>query len=178
MTARPGYRYEWDALGRLTKVKPPTGGSTIATYSYDPLDRLLLADYGGNDRLRFRYVGLTTSVAQVVNDQNGSVIRSIGVDWTGEHLLDWTGSDSNQRFHGTNGHHAVTWTADSTGAVSSTLRYDPWGTLTQATLLRERRVASIRHVLGRPCGARWGCGLLHRATGARHAACPTRALRG
>jgi len=40
LTARPGYRYEWDALGRLVKVRPPTGGSVIASYTYDPLDRL------------------------------------------------------------------------------------------------------------------------------------------
>jgi RHS repeat-associated protein len=46
--------------------------------------------------------------------------------------LDWTGSGSNERFYGTNAHHDVTWTADATGAVSNTLRYDPWGTLTNS----------------------------------------------
>ena len=35
--------------------------------------------------------------------------------------------------YGENAHHDVTWTANSTGAVSATLRYDPWGTLTAST---------------------------------------------
>ncbi len=56
--------------------------------------------------------------------------RRLANDWTGTRLLDWTGSGANQRFYGTNAHHDVTWTADDTGAVSNTLRYDPWGTLT------------------------------------------------
>ena len=56
LTSRPGQRLVWDSLGRLTKVLPPTGAGTLATYTYDPLDRLLLAD-DGTTRTRFRYVG-------------------------------------------------------------------------------------------------------------------------
>jgi RHS repeat-associated protein len=133
LTARPSQRFEWDNLSRLTKVKPPTGGSTIADYSYDPLDRLRLVDYGGSNRIRFRYVGLTTSVAQVIDDQTGSVLRNVGTGWGGERLLDWTGTNSNIRYYGTNAHHDVTWTGSSTGTVSATLRYDPWGNLTAST---------------------------------------------
>jgi RHS repeat-associated protein len=127
LTARPGYRYEWDHLGRLTKVRPPTGNSTIATYSYDPLDRLRLVDYGGSDRIRFRYVGLTTSVAQWLDDQSGAVTRHVANGWGSERLSDWTGSGSNLRVYGTNGHHDTTWLATSTGSVSQALRYDAWG---------------------------------------------------
>ena len=101
LTSRPGQRLAWDSLGRLTKVLPPTGAATLATYTYDPLDRLRLAD-GGTTRTRFRYVGQTTAIAQTVNDQTGAVITSIGVDWTGEHRLDWTGSGQNVRFYGIN----------------------------------------------------------------------------
>jgi len=54
-------------------------------------------------------------------------------DRTGTRLVDWTGSGSNQRFYGTDGHHDVSWLADATGAVSATLRYDPHGTLTGST---------------------------------------------
>jgi RHS repeat-associated protein len=133
LTARPGQRLEWDSLGRLTKVRPPSGNSTLATYTYDPLDRLLLADYGGNNRTRFRYVGLTSTIAQEVNDQTGVVIRSEGTDTRGSQLEDWTGTGQNVRFYGTNAHHDGTWTADATGAVSATLRYDPWGVLTAWT---------------------------------------------
>ncbi|MBA2721229.1 MAG: hypothetical protein H0U52_18600, partial [Chloroflexi bacterium] len=126
-------RYEWDSLGRLTKVKNAAGTVTIVTYSYDPLDRLRLADYGGSNRTRFRYVGLTTSVAQTLDDQTGAVTRNIGTAWTGERQLDWTGTNSNIRYYGSNAHHDTVWTASSAGSVSATLRYDPWGTLTAST---------------------------------------------
>lgn len=130
----PDHDYEWDDLGRLTKVKPATGGGTDATYSYDPLDRLRLIDHGGSDRTRLRYVGLTTNVAQLVDDQSGTVELHVANGWTGERLADWTGSGSNLRLYGTNGHHDVTWLASSAGTVSSALRYDPWGTQRSAVL--------------------------------------------
>jgi RHS repeat-associated protein len=115
----------WDHLGRLTAV---TTGSGTTTYSYDPLDRLRTVDYGGGSRIRFRYVGMTTAAAQWLDDVAGTVTRSIGNGWGGERLLDWTGTSSNRRYYGDNAHHDVTWFADSTGAVSQSLRYDPWGT--------------------------------------------------
>jgi YD repeat-containing protein len=72
LTARPGQTMEWDALGRLTTVMNAAGTVTLATYAYDPLDRLRIVDHGGSDRTRFRYVGLTTSVAQLIDDTTGS----------------------------------------------------------------------------------------------------------
>ena len=90
LTVAPDYRYEWDRLGRLTTVRPPSGGSVIATYTYDPLDRLRMIDYGGPTRTRFRYTGRTTSVAQWIDDQPGTVIRNVANGWTGERLADWT----------------------------------------------------------------------------------------
>lgn len=133
LTVRPGQRLEWDSLGRLTRVRPPTGGSTIAAYTYDALDRLRVVDYGGSNRIRFRYVGLTTSVAQIVSDQSGAIQLSVATSWSGERLLDWEPGGANQRFHGTNAHHDVTWTAGTSGAVLATLRYDPWGNLIAST---------------------------------------------
>lgn len=50
---------------------------------------------------------------------------------SGERLVDWTSTSGSERFYGTNGHGDVTWTADSTGGVSSTIRFDPWGSLAQ-----------------------------------------------
>jgi YD repeat-containing protein len=87
LTVRPGQRLEWDTLGRLTKVKPPSGNNAISEYTYDPLDRLLLVDHGGSNRIRLRYVGLTTSIGQLVDDPSGSVIWHIGTSWTGEPRL-------------------------------------------------------------------------------------------
>ncbi len=133
LTARPGQTLEWDSLGRLTAVRDAAMGNVIAAYSYDALDRLLVVAHPGVDRVRFRYVGLTTRVAEVVDDTNNSVIRSVANDWAGSRLLDWTGSGSNQRFYGTNGHHDATWTASDTGAVTASLRYDPWGNLAAST---------------------------------------------
>jgi RHS repeat-associated protein len=127
LTARPNQTLFWDHLGRLTTVKNAAGTVTLATYTYDPLDRLRMIDYGGGVRVRFRYVGLTTAVAQWIDDAAGTVTRSVGTGWRGERLLDWTGSGSNIRIYGENGHHDVTWLASNTGPVSQSLRYDPWG---------------------------------------------------
>ena len=127
LTARPNQTLIWDHLGRLTTVKNAAGTLTLATYTYDPLDRLRMIDYGGGVRIRFRYVGLTTAVAQWIDDAAGTVTRSVGTGWRGERLLDWTGSGSNVRIYGENGHHDVTWLASDTGPVSQSLRYDPYG---------------------------------------------------
>ncbi|CAN5598268.1 hypothetical protein BH20CHL7_BH20CHL7_07190 [soil metagenome] len=132
LTARPGQTMTWDTLGRLTQVKNAAGTVTLAAYTYDPLDRLRTVARSGST-IRFRYVGLTTSQAQVVDHGTSAVIRHIGTDWTGGRLFDWTGSGSNLRYYGTNGHHDVTWTADATGAVTNTLRYGAFGETTSTT---------------------------------------------
>jgi YD repeat-containing protein len=46
LTARPGQTMTWDHLGRLTAVKDAPGTTTIASYTYHPLDRLRIADDG------------------------------------------------------------------------------------------------------------------------------------
>jgi YD repeat-containing protein len=61
LTARPGQSLTHDHLGRLTAVRDASGTTTIAAYTYDPLDRLRTADYGGGNRIRFRYLGMTSS---------------------------------------------------------------------------------------------------------------------
>jgi RHS repeat-associated protein len=81
--------------------------------------------------VRFRYVGLTTEVAQVVDDATSVVLYSVANDLTGVRLFEW--DTSSETFYGTNAHHDVTWTADSSGDVSATLRYDPWGNLTDSS---------------------------------------------
>jgi RHS repeat-associated protein len=140
LTVQPGQKLEWDSLGRLTKVKNAAGTVTIATYSYDPLDRLRIADYG-TARVRFRYVGLTVNPAQTIDDTTGAVVRNIGTGLNGERYLDWTGTSSNLRYYGLNAHQDTVWTGSTTGAVTSTLRYDPWGatTITSGASLPEFR---------------------------------------
>ena len=93
-----------------------------------------------SDVKRFRYVGLTTNVAQVVDDADDWVIYRVANDWQGERLFQWDGGS--QAFDGTNGHHDVIWTADESGDVLQTLLYDPWGNLaaTSGTNLPDLRL--------------------------------------
>ena len=133
MTARPGAAgtwLEWDSLGRLVRVRATQGGAIVAQYTYDALDRLLTVERSGT-RIRFRYQGATTSVAQVVNDVSGSVIRNAAIGPDGTPLEDWLAAS--RALYGTNAHHDTTWTADDTGAVSATLRYDPWGNVLRSS---------------------------------------------
>jgi RHS repeat-associated protein len=128
LTGYPGQVLDWNDLGQLTTVKDSTTQDPIAAYTYDALDRLLTVDHGSGDVVRFRYVGLSTQVAQVVDDATDDVLYSVANDLAGTRLFEWDGST--ETFYGTNAHHDVTWTADSSGDVSATLRYDPWGNLT------------------------------------------------
>ena len=133
MTARPGTLggwLEWDSLGRLIRVRTSSGGAVLATYTYDALDRLLTVDRSGT-RIRFRYQGTSTTVAQVVDDIGGAVIRNVAVGPDGSVLEDWLGTS--RRIYGRDLHHDTTWTADDTGAVTATLRYDAWGNLVRST---------------------------------------------
>ena len=134
MTARPGTlggALEWDSLGRLARVRATPGGTLVAQYTYDALDRLLTVDRPGQTRIRFRYQGTSTAVAQVADDATGAAIRNVAVGPDGTVLEDWLGVS--RRIYGSNGHHDTTWTADDTGAVTATLRYDPWGGLLRST---------------------------------------------
>ena len=71
-------------------------------------------------------------MAQWWDDVAGTVTRSVGNDWTGERLLDWTGISCNQRYYGTNAHHDVTWLSGTAGTVTASLRYDPFGSARSA----------------------------------------------
>lgn len=136
MTARPGASgtaLEWDSLGRLVRVRATPGGTILATYTYDALDRLLLADRGAAGRLRFRYAGTTAALTGIVDDATGTVLRHVVPAPDGTVLADRSGAGTDPRTYGTNAHHDVTWVADSTGAVIATARYDPWGTLLRSS---------------------------------------------
>jgi RHS repeat-associated protein len=130
LTTRPGQTLVWDALGRLVQVKDPFN-TNVATYTYDPLDRLLTVSRS-TGLTKFRYVGVTTAIAQA-RDLLNTVLYNVGTNTSGEALFDFGPGGSNQRFYGTNGHHDLTWTADASGAVTATLRSDPFGTPGTAT---------------------------------------------
>lgn len=52
---------------------------------------------------------------------------NVGNSVSGDALLDWTSGPSTARIYGSNEHGDVTWVGSSSGSVSGTLRYDPWG---------------------------------------------------
>lgn len=131
LSARPGQTLEWDSLGRLVRVRRSGDNAVLASYAYDPLDRLASVTHPA-DGVGFRYVGLTASVAQLL-DGTGAVAWNVANGWAGEHRFDWSGGGVAQRFYGSNGHHDVTWTAGPDGAVTGSLRYDPWGTVVAST---------------------------------------------
>jgi RHS repeat-associated protein len=115
----------YDSLGRLASA---TVGGVTTTYTYDPLDRLVTVTRG-SAVARLRYVGTTTTIAQV-RDGSDAVQYNLATSLAGEPRFDFTPGGATQRFYGTNGHHDVTWTASASGAVASTERYDPWGSQT------------------------------------------------
>ena len=136
MTDRPGVSgtaLEWDSLGRLVRVRATPGGTILATYTYDALDRLLLADRGAAGRLRFRYAGTTPALTGLVDDATGTVLRHVVPAPDGTVLADRNGAGTDPRVYGTNAHHDVTWVADNTGAVIATARSDPWGNILRSS---------------------------------------------
>jgi RHS repeat-associated protein len=134
LTVRPGTNgssLEWDSLGRLAAVRQAGSGTLVAGYAYDPLDRLVTVTRPGQPTVRFRYVGTSTATAQLVDDATGADIRKVTVGPEGTVLQDWTATT--RRLYGTNAHHDTTWTADDTGAVTATLRSDPWGNVLRSS---------------------------------------------
>jgi RHS repeat-associated protein len=131
LTGFPGKILIYDALGRLTQVKA-SDGTLLASYTYDALDRLRTVSESGVTT-RFRYVGASTAVAQVIDNSSGSVISNHATDLAGIELYDFTPGGASQAYLGRNGHNDVTWTASSTGAVSATAAYDPFGGLAAST---------------------------------------------
>lgn len=126
LSAHPGQTLEWDSLGRLTKVRDASTSSVISAYTYDALDRLRTVERS-TGIMRFRYVGLTAQVAEIVDDETGASQDKVGHSWSGHRLMSWVGTNLTVLYHGLNGHGDTTWTADSTGAISGVARYDPWG---------------------------------------------------
>jgi RHS repeat-associated protein len=113
----------YDALGRLTGA---TMGGVATTYTYDALDRLSTVTRGGTATERFRYVGQTTAVAQILNGA-GVVVKNIANDWAGARFADWLTGTSDLRFFGTNGHGDTVYTLNAGGSVTERNRLDPWG---------------------------------------------------
>jgi len=131
MTGQPGQTLVWDSLGRLKEVRNSSTNALISAYTYDALDRLRTVARGST--IRFRYVGTSTQVSEVVDNGTNASQLKVGNGWHGERLATWTGTNSNPRYLGTNGHGDVTWSADGSGAVVNTLRYDPWGNVAAAS---------------------------------------------
>jgi RHS repeat-associated protein len=131
ITGIPGKTLVYDALGRLAQVKAAPSGTVLANYTYDPLDRLRTINVGSATN-RFRYAGLTTAVAQIV-DGSGTVLINHATDLNGIELYDFTPGGATQTYLGRNDHDDVTWTAGTTGAVTALADYDPYGNLASSS---------------------------------------------
>jgi RHS repeat-associated protein len=119
-------------LGRDHSSECPTYlDAPHATYTYDPLDRLRTITVGSATN-RFRYVGPSAAVAQIV-DGSGTVLSNHATDLSGVELYDFTPGGSIQTYLGRNDHDDVTWTADLTGAVTARASYDPYGNLVSSS---------------------------------------------
>ncbi len=126
MTARPGRTMEWDSLGRLLKVRNASTSAVLSEYTYDALDRLREVTSSGTTT-RFRYVGLSTTVARIWDATAGGSVKRYASGWHGELVGDFTNTSGNERTFMRNGHHDITWIANSTGLPVRTIRYDPHG---------------------------------------------------
>ena len=128
LTARPSQTMTWDHLGRLTTVKNGRH-RTLATYTYDPLDRLRIAiGYGGRRPDPLPLCRADHRGRPVDRRRRGHRHPQASAP-AGRASACSTGPApaSNIRIYGENGHHDVTWLASNTGTVSQSLRYDPWG---------------------------------------------------
>ena len=138
LTSLAGKTLKWDNLGHLTEVGNPND-TVIATYTYDPLDRLVskvVPEWAGDVTTTYTYVGLSTTVAAV------SVAAGSTVETTA-HITDPSGTDlaeaslsrdgsgnpvyGEPTYIGRNGHGDVVWQADAAGTISGTVAYDPFG---------------------------------------------------
>jgi RHS repeat-associated protein len=72
---------------------------------------------------------MTTQRLQNRNVTTSTSGRRVAWDRMGTMLADYNGVDSGIRYYGTNGHRDTAWIADGTGAVTATVRYDPWGSI-------------------------------------------------
>ena len=72
----------------------------------------------GSPVVRFRYVGLTASVAQIL-DGAWTVTRNIATDWSGAALADWAAGGSGWRRYLANGHGDLVAALAANGSVSA-----------------------------------------------------------
>ena len=133
LLAAPGQSYKWDNLGRLTEtddtVHVDIVGNPIvlATYAYDPLDRLV-REVTTTATITYTYVGATSTIATITRS-DGKNTRRV-TDLHGVDLAEtYTGQSmpTGPIYLGANGHGDVTWSADASGSIMSTVAYDPFG---------------------------------------------------
>jgi RHS repeat-associated protein len=133
LTSMPGKTMVYDAVGRLVTVKSSSDGTTLASYTYDPLDRLqTLTEASGTTS--FLYVGLTNTVAlQSTTTGATTTVTKHATDIAGAALYEFDATLGLPSFIGRDGHSDTTWTAGLTGSVSATATYDPFGNLVSST---------------------------------------------
>lgn len=133
LTLMPGKTMTYDALGRLVSVHQTGTGALIATYTYDPLDRLETVTEGGSTS-SFLYVGLTSAISVVsVTGSGGTTVTKHATDLAGTELYEYNTTAMAPAFVGRDAHGDVSWTTDTTGSVTASATYDPFGNVVAST---------------------------------------------
>ena len=135
--------FAYDAACRLVSVTDAATGATIATYTYDAMNRRTSATEG-SATVFFHYDGASSRVI-AETDSAGATLASYTYDSAGV-LFSMSRGGATYFYH-LNARGDVVAMSDSTGAVVNTYAYDPWGTLLSAdeTVANPYRYASYRY---------------------------------
>ncbi len=134
--------FSYDAACRLTTVRDASTEATIATYTYDAMNRRVSATEG-TATVFFHYDGASSRVI-AETDGTGATIATYAYDDRGQlHAMSRGGETY---FYHLNARGDVMALSDASGDVVNTYRYDPWGTLIESdeTVENPYRYASYR----------------------------------
>ncbi|MHB8706381.1 MAG: RHS repeat-associated core domain-containing protein [Coriobacteriia bacterium] len=134
--------FSHDAACRLTAVKDASTEATIATYTYDAMNRRVSATEASGT-VFFHYDGASARVI-AETDEAGETIVTYAYDDRGQlHAMTRGGATY---FYHLNARGDVVALSDASGGVVNTYRYDPWGTLigSEETVENPYRYASYR----------------------------------
>jgi RHS repeat-associated protein len=123
LTSRPGQRLTYDALNRLTAVIDASTDATMATYTYDHLNRRASATEASGT-VFFHYDGASPDVI-AETDEQGDLVASWLRDSSGRLVAMERGGE--RYFYHLNARGDVVALTDEDGDVVDEYAYDPYG---------------------------------------------------
>jgi RHS repeat-associated protein len=129
MTSDGEHDYIYDPLNRLSAVKDVLSGETIASYTYDSVNRRISAtDASGTTY--FHYDGGSPDVI-AETDGAGHTLAAYAYGAAGQLVSMRRGGES--YYYHLNGHGDVTALTDAAGTIVDSYTYDPWGRVLSAS---------------------------------------------